>query len=380
MQLHPYLRFGLFLAAALSIYLGVHYYLASWTARHFANLGATPAATRLAFWAIALLTVSAMLLNRAHPSDAARLTVYWAYVAIGVIFLWVSYVVMADLLETGLRLLYPGLDTAQFFGILVLALTAASAIWAVFDARKPPAFKHMELTVDSLPTELDGFTVVQLSDIHLSHTVHIEQVRETFARLASLEPDVYLFTGDVIDPGFPEEAEFQRICSGLKSRYGSYGVLGNHEYYYGVGKALRFYEKSGIRPLRQETITLPCGMQLSGIDDIRESRMRMEELDQALSKLDRNKPSIFLAHQPKQFERVAQAGASLILSGHTHDGQVFPFNLFVKLAFPKYYYGLHRLENTWIYITSGTFYWGPPMRFFSRSEIPVIKLRCGKKA
>ena len=372
--MHPYLRFAAFLASVLLIYLGVHYYLADWTARHFSAPGSAPALTRLLFWGVAMLTVSAMLLNRAHPSPLALWIVYCAYIIIGVIFLWFSYAVMGDIAETALKYLRPGLDYGRVFGWTVLCLAALSSLWAVVDARRPPAFKHIKIAVEDLPPAMDGFTIVQLSDIHLSHTVHIEQVREAFSRLYSLEPDLYLFTGDLIDPGFPYEAEFQALCRKLKSRYGSFGVLGNHEYYYGMGKAVRFYERSGIRLLRQETVVLPNSMQLAGIDDIRESRLSEEDIRATLTSLDPQKPSILLAHQPKKLELAAEKGVTLALAGHTHGGQVFPFNLLVKIAFPKYHYGLHKLNRTWIYITSGTFYWGPPMRFFTRSEIPVISL------
>ncbi|HOX21911.1 MAG TPA: metallophosphoesterase [Elusimicrobiales bacterium] len=372
--MHPYLRFALFLTSTLLIYLGVHYYLASWTSRHL-ELGITPGNMRLLFWTLAMLTISAMLLNHANPSKTALWIVYCAYLVIGILFLWFSYAFISEVVETALRLLFPKLKPLQFFGWAVLSLTALSAIWAALDARRPPVFKYMEISVKGLPKAYDGFTIVQLSDMHLSHTVNIAQARALFSRLSTLEPDIYAFTGDIIDPGFPEKEEFQALCKSLKSRYGSYGVLGNHEYYYGVGKAVRFYEKSGIHLLRQHNLTLPNGMQITGVDDIREARLTDHDLKTTFSKMQPGKPSIFLAHQPKKLEWAAEHGVTLALAGHTHGGQVFPFNLFVQLAFPKYYYGLHKLKDTWIYITSGTFYWGPPMRFFTKSEVPVIKLR-----
>ena len=132
----------------------------------------------------------------------------------------------------------------------------------------------------------------------------------------------------------------------------------------------------GARLLRDEVAVLPCGLQVAAVDDVRTARLSEADIAAVLARLDKAKPSLFLSHQPLYFEAAARAGVTLMLSGHTHQGQIFPFNLIVRLVY-RYFYGLYRIGDSRLYVTSGTGQWGPPMRLFTRTEIVRFTLRRG---
>ena len=193
-------------------------------------------------------------------------------------------------------------------------------------------------------------------------------------RVAALKPDLIVLTGDIADSGMGGEA---RVGAGLKAPQGVFAVMGNHEFYHGLEDSARILQGMGARVLRNEDADLPCGIQLVGVDDIRTARVSRQEVSELFSRLDPGKPSIFLSHQPLDFDLAAKAGVGLMLSGHTHQGQIWPFGLIVRLFYPRFH-GLYEENKSWLYVTSGTGQWGPPMRLFTRAEIVRIQLRAPK--
>jgi len=153
-------------------------------------------------------------------------------------------------------------------------------------------------------------------------------------------------------------------------------VTGNHEYYRGMQNFLQLTQMPNIYRLKHQMIKLDNGIQIAGIDDSEDSTdggvyLRIRS---ALKNCDTNKPIIFLSHKPLYYKQAQEMGVDLMLSGHVHAGQIFPYNFFVKLLF-KYDYGLRKYKTMYIYTTSGTGFWGPPMRNFSRCEIVKIEFR-----
>jgi len=185
--------------------------------------------------------------------------------------------------------------------------------------------------------------------------------------------------GDLISAGrTPDTPQDPALMQDLEDVHqqgqGKLAVLGNHEFYHGMEASLECFRRLGARVIRNEIVELPGGLQVAGVDDIRTVHLAREEVSSLLSKLDPNKPSIFLSHQPLMFDAAAQHGVGLMLSGHTHRGQIFPFGLFVKI-FYRYLYGLYRQGDSVLYVTSGAGQWGPPMRLFAPPEIVRIVLR-----
>jgi predicted MPP superfamily phosphohydrolase len=193
-------------------------------------------------------------------------------------------------------------------------------------------------------------------------------------------PDVIVLTGDLVDGSVEALAQHVAPLGQLRARYGVYFITGNHEYYSGVDAWLAHLMTLGIRPLRNERVTLgegPMALELAGIDDWTASHFgggHGADLPRALAGRDTNRELILLAHQPKAVHEAAEHGVGLMLSGHTHGGQIFPFGVLVRLAQP-FVRGLHSVGETQIYVNRGTGYWGPPMRLGSAPEITLVTLQ-----
>jgi len=194
------------------------------------------------------------------------------------------------------------------------------------------------------------------------------------AEVSALRPDIVVLTGDILDAGLRREDEFTRIGAGLRARCGVLAILGNHEFYHGPAASARALQGMGARLLRDEVAALPCGLQVAAVDDVRTAHLSEADVAGLLARLEPGRPSLFLSHQPLYFEAAARAGVGLMLSGHTHQGQIFPFGLIVRMVYP-YFHGLYRIGRSSLYVTSGTGQWGPPMRLFTRAEIVRFTLR-----
>jgi predicted MPP superfamily phosphohydrolase len=242
-----------------------------------------------------------------------------------------------------------------------------------------PTVKRVRVPLAGWPSAWEGMTVVQVSDVHVGHTIGRAFLDDLVARVNALQPDVIAITGDLVDGTVEHLGDAVAALGALNARHGVYFVTGNHEYYAGVEPWLTFLSDLGIRVLRNERVTLDragSAIDLAGIDDLHGGdfgRGHGADLPRALANRDPQRPVILLAHQPKAVLEAARHGVTLQLSGHTHGGQMFPFSLLVRLQQP-YVSGLHRHEGTWIYVSRGTGFWGPPMRVGAPAEITHLTL------
>ncbi|MFH1724823.1 MAG: metallophosphoesterase [Elusimicrobiota bacterium] len=365
---------ALFLATVISIYLGMQYYVAFWVIRYFPGFPVHPAIIRCAVLLIALSSPFSLFWLRRHGGPAAEAFAFAACVWLGVSFVWLVWGLLGDLVWVIARIAGTSTSVKRIIGQTVLAVVAALCLYAFWSASRPPELKRIELAVPGLPAALDGFSIVQISDLHLDTTIPLKRLEQAAAMIAAIGPDLIAFTGDIVEPGFRKKARLKELGSRMRAKYGAVAVLGNHEFYLGTKTAIECHESLGARLLRDEVIELPAGIQVAGVDDIRTSRMTREEVRQVLRKLDPDKPSVFLSHQPMMFDLAAEHGVDLMLSGHTHRGQIFPFHAFVKMSHP-YFHGLYHIGDSRLYVTSGAGHWGPPMRLFAPSEVVHITLR-----
>ncbi len=220
--------------------------------------------------------------------------------------------------------------------------------------------------------------VAQISDVHLGLSLGTPWLAALVDRLNALEPDIVVLTGDILDGEFPDDAGAARELSRLAAPDGVFAVSGNHEFYAGIGRFLKLMEASGIPVLANEARVLPSGLQVAGIHDPTAGgdpgRGVHCDLGRALSGIDSSRPSVLLAHQPRGLGPAAARRVDLVLSGHTHAGQIFPFRALVRLVF-RHVRGLHRLgPDTELIVCSGTGFWGPPMRVGTRSEIVLVEM------
>ncbi|HVH67235.1 MAG TPA: metallophosphoesterase [Gemmatimonadales bacterium] len=265
-------------------------------------------------------------------------------------------------------------------GFSVVVLGGALAVMAigVWRARRPAAVRVVDVPIADLPPDLEGFRIVQLSDLHVGPTLKRDFVEQVVSTANGLRPDLIALTGDVAD-GFPRELHHEVApLAALRAPYGKYFVTGNHEYYWDAAGWVRELEGLGFNALvnRHRVIDRGAGrIVVAGVTDLSSGAMAGQRSDPvaAVAGAPASDVKVLLAHQPKSAFAARAAGYDLQLSGHTHGGQYFPFNLLVRL-FQPFVAGLHRLEAMWLYVSRGTGYWGPPLRLGAPAEITLIQL------
>ncbi len=250
-----------------------------------------------------------------------------------------------------------------------------------WSARKTPTARHVEIRVPGLDPAFDGFRIVQMTDLHIGATVKRPFVEDVVHAVNELDPDLIAITGDLVDGSVSRLRDDVAPLRELTAPYGTFFVTGNHEYYSGVDQWVDYFRSEfGWNVLLNEHRVIEKGgaqLVVAGITDF--SRRNADNLHRsnasaAINGTPSGIPRILLAHQPMSIHAAAQSGVDVQLSGHTHGGQFFPWNLVVYLVQP-YVSGLSRHENTQIYVSRGTGYWGPPLRVGAPSEITVITLR-----
>lgn len=262
----------------------------------------------------------------------------------------------------------------------VVGATASLGAAGVAQARATADVVPVDVPCVGLPPSLEGLRIVQLSDVHVGPTIRGEDLQVMVDRVNDLHADLVVITGDLVD-GFVEDLrEEVEPLRHLRARHGVYYVTGNHEYYWDGLAWCRHVASLGVHVLCNEHVCIEHDggrILLAGATDLRAAEFVPEHRSdprKAMSGAPPHDVSILLAHQPRSIDEASAAGFDLQISGHTHGGQYVPFNAFVHLAQP-YVAGLHRHDKTWIYVSRGTGYWGPPMRSGAPQEITLLRLR-----
>ena len=254
-------------------------------------------------------------------------------------------------------------------GAAILGAIGASAM-AAKGALGSPRLRNVTVTLKRLPDAFDKLKLVQISDLHVGPTIKRDYVQDVVDKTNALNPDIIVITGDLVDGTVESLKDDVAPIGQLKARLGVFFVTGNHEYYSGVGGWLKHLPTLGVQVLSNANAKLGENLYVAGVDDWTAS----PDLPKALADIPEGAEVILLAHQPKQIFEAAKLKVGLVLSGHTHGGQIWPFGLLVRLAQP-YVAGLADHEGTQIYVSRGTGFWGPPMRFGAPSELTHIELR-----
>ena len=262
----------------------------------------------------------------------------------------------------------------------VPSLALVATLLGYLNARRTPKVRTVEIVQAGLPSALDGFTIVQISDLHVGPTIRRDFIGRVVDTVNRLQPDVVAITGDLVDGSVPELGAEVAPLRELAPRSGSYFVTGNHEYYAGVHPWLAEVRRLGIRVLLNEHVVIERGgatLVLAGVPDYSAGhfeRAHRSNPSAALAGAPTDAAfKVLLAHQPRSAPAAAEAGFDLQLSGHTHGGQFLPWTFFVQFQQP-FTAGLHRVGALRVYVSRGTGYWGPPNRFGAPSEITRIRL------
>ncbi|HUT86041.1 MAG TPA: metallophosphoesterase, partial [Elusimicrobiales bacterium] len=353
-------RIIVFVGIVTLVYLGLHYFLAFWVIRHF-DLPVSNKTIRVVFLILALCFPVSAILVRTYPGNLTQLFSFFCYVWMGIIFIWFCSTFAVTVIEVAIKITKPSLYNKTFVGYSVFILTFLAITLSIINGVRVPEIKRIEIPMANLPQKLDGFSIAVLSDMHLSHLVPFKRFERVVNKVKKQNPDMLVHLGDFAEAGFDYHKKVYDATKTITPPHGKFAVMGNHEFYYGIKTSQGVFKNSTFTVLRQKVASLDCGLQILGIDDIKTAGIGDRQIEELFSKTNPNKPVIVLTHQPLKFNLFAKHKASLVLSGHTHAGQIFPFNWFAKTMYP-HIYGLHKKQNTYFYITSGTFFWGPPMR------------------
>ncbi len=259
-------------------------------------------------------------------------------------------------------------------------LTATGLVgYGVKTALGAPLLKRVQIPLAKLPRGLDGYRIALVSDIHLGPLTGLEHSRRIVDSINGMDADLVAIVGDLVDGSVAELGRDAEPLRGLRSRDGSYFVTGNHEYYSGVDEWVDELGRLGVNVLRNERVEIR-GLDLAGVNDVAGAGFPGgdggPDFAKALGDRDPAKPVVLLAHQPVQAHEAAKYKVDLQLSGHTHGGQMVPFNVVARLQQPVIS-GLGEVDGTKVYVTNGAGFWGPPVRVGAPPDITLVELRAG---
>jgi predicted MPP superfamily phosphohydrolase len=254
-------------------------------------------------------------------------------------------------------------------------LTAASVTgYGVRTALGPPQINRVQIPIAKLSRAMDGTRLAVVSDIHLGPLTGSHHVGRIVDLINSTNADIVCVVGDLVDGTVAELGRFARPLADIESRRGAYFVTGNHEYYSGFQPWVDEVARLDVRPLRNERVELD-GLDLAGVNDLGGADYGdAPDFGKALGDRDPTRPVVLMAHQPVVARRAAKYGVDLQVSGHTHGGQMAPFNLLVKLQQPVVS-GLGTVDGVPVFVTNGAGFWGPPVRVGAPPQVTVIDLR-----
>jgi predicted MPP superfamily phosphohydrolase len=389
-------RLSTFIVIALCLLAAIHYYLWARLIRD-PQLPAQlrPIASALLFLLAASLP-TALVLGRGHP-EIRRLLSWPAFLWMGVMFLLFIALLSTDLArllfglgrraigarpaptgDQGLSLRRTFLARSVVSGVSLAV--AGLTLSAIRSARGPIGVRKVRVRLDRLPASQNGFTIAQITDVHVGATIGRSFIEDIVRRTNDLSPDLIAITGDLVDGPVEQLGHLVEPLRNLRARHGVFFVSGNHEYFSAPEGWFNELPRLGIRVLRNERLTIgnaEGSFDLAGIDD--RSAVHYgglgprQALAQALRGRDPERELVLLAHQPSVVVEAEPFQVGLQLSGHTHGGQIWPFGWLVRLQQP-FIAGLHRRGDAQIYVSCGTGYWGPPMRLGAPPEITELRL------
>lgn len=356
----------IFITIASLIYFGLHFFVYKFIARALELSGNARKIVKIFFWVSGLTFPISILLSRQFNIYFLN---FYANIWLGVIA-----ITFTVLLVTGLVVKFVP-NHMRLLAIIALCLSGLISIVSLVNGLQKPVIKEVTVPMKKLPAHLAGFSIVHLSDVHLEPYKSKNVIGYIVDKVNELKPDLVVITGDLIDSNICEDVTFCEHLGRFNSTHGVVAVTGNHEFYAGMDIFNELAERSNIKILRNESVTIADALQIVGLDDNEGRRFDSKgpDLDTAMKGCDPAKPVILLYHRPTDFAEAVQKGVDLQLSGHVHGGQIPPIDFLAWIVY-SYPAGLFKKDDSYIYTSYGTGYWGPPMRFLSRSEIVKITL------
>ncbi len=369
----------------LSVLFGGHYYLAD---RLIFDL-ALPLPVERGLTLLCIVLAASLfaqpLAERLLPRSMSRIFVWPASLWMGTAFFLLMGLFATDLLVFLLGFAAAPDPASQAVmsrvrAVALVALVGPAVFIAVRQGLAMPEMLRVDVALRRWPRALDGFRIVQISDIHFGPIRGRAFAEWIVEQVQALEPDLIAITGDLVDGSVAHVGREVEPFAKLSAPHGVYFINGNHDHYSDANAWSEHVAGLGITVLRNTHVVLDIGgeaVQLAGVDDHRSTHLpgdQGEDLDAALAGTRPELPLILLAHDPTTFHAASKRNVDLQLSGHTHGGQIWPFHYFVRLAMP-FVAGLHRRREALLYVSRGTGFWGPPMRLGAPAEIGELVLR-----
>lgn len=352
------------------------------------------------------------LMERAELFGAARIIAYAGYFWMAALFLFFSLSIAIDIYRAAIfiggKIAGKGLSGYALSSRNAFFIPAVCSIIFVFYGyfeAKTVRIEKVEIKTDKIPKSAGKITIAQITDVHLGLIIREERLKNILRKLKEINPDILVSTGDLVDGQSNDISYLADFFNEIKPRYGKYAVMGNHEFYVGIERALDFTKKAGFVVLREEAVDVAGVMNIAGVDDpVAKNHGIFKNVSEKelLSRISAEKFTLLLKHRPV-IDEEALGLFDLQLSGHTHRGQIFPFYFISRVAFPMNS-GLYVLNDegssgkgqgktikserlmshalvpqrvsrlTYLYVSRGSGTWGPPVRFLSPPEVTVIEL------
>lgn len=377
---------GLFRAIVLILFSGLFFYAAHQLTR-FAELPFLANAAVLIFLSLVFGVVLAMPLyfwpqdrhNHKPWHDTFFAT---SHMAIGYINFLMVLIILRDLFAFAANYLPLGISNNSLYNAqsmeVMLVLPVAMIILGTLVVRGGPRMKKVALQFNDLPKELEGLRILHITDLHISRSLPTHFIEKLVALCRQHPADLVVFTGDILDDIPARYQDDMELLKNIPSKFGSYYVPGNHEYYWQAEQSIGAFERLGFNVLINAAQTLKFGsaeLQICGIPDPTAGMFQHEAPNFEKLKKSLNPPAfkVLLSHQPSLADQAAPLGIQLQLSGHTHGGQFFPWNFLIGF-FQKYGKGLYKIQNLQLYVNQGTGYWGPSLRLGTYCELAEIHL------
>ena len=378
--------FILFLAIVLGIYGGINFYIFRRGWQVLSRLGVPSWLYAILVFILVLAFPLGRVAERANHSLASRSLLHVGAFYLAFMVYFFLFILVIDLLRLANRLVpfFPRIITAQphragqWTFLVVLSLTflvVATGFYNAYHLR----VRRYHLAIEKKANDLDSLTIVLASDIHMGVIVRNSRLKKIVDKINSLEPDLVLFAGDIVDENVPlaEEEKMVETLRSIRAPYGVFSVTGNHEYYGGLEKNLGYLRRGNVTVLQDEAIMVGGSFYVIGRKDqtalrFGDSRRSLRQiLEQA--QVDNRLPLFLVDHQPLHLEEAEECGIDLQFSGHTHNGQIFPLNLINEL-FYELNWGYKKRGGTHYLVSCGVGTWGPPIRTASVAEIILLRL------
>ncbi len=363
-----------FLAVVLAIWTAMNLYV-FWRLGSLAVIEAHLARSLFLTVAVALwLSYPLARILSARGWDSLSLPIEWIGTTwIGTTLLLLSTFLAADVITLG-GWLFSGAVPAIRTGAAAVGFSLAMI--ALLNALRPPVVREYEIVMPGLPKERDGTRLLQLSDLHLGTLLNRRWLERLVRRVAALRPDLIAIVGDLVDGNAEHVQSLVPALRKMQAPLGVWAVTGNHEYYAGLERSVSVFDNAGIRLLRDEHREAAPGIILAGVDDLtvrRGSTAGSHAISKALAGRA-SSATILLSHSPIDAEIAAENGAGLMLCGHTHHGQIWPFNYLVRTQYPLLG-GRYTVREMSVIVSRGVGTWGPRMRLWHPGEIVLLHLR-----